>query len=546
MSTSRIGVGRQFERLFGIEAVGALSDAELIERFAAVDIDDEGAAAAFEAIVARHGPMILRVCRKFLGDAHLAEDAFQATFLVLARRARTLGEREQLGSWLYGVALRTSRKARIAAARRAARDRIAAGQRSEARLEPEPDEREEGLSRILHEEIGRLPASYRTVVVACYLHGLTHSQAAARLRLPETTVRGRLARARSLLGHRLTRRGIVPTVALLALENEAAACAGGGWPVSASCFGAAVQLRDVFVGPAAGGTVPRSVLALADAVLSDMRFQSLKGIALVAAMATVGFGLAAAAVLGPPPAAVASAAVPSRDSDPTSAAEPRTASPVSQDSGKTQKRPTRKTQKSGSSSGVDPDLAKRAPGPIVRSEPLSKDCTIIAYLPNQNLGHVDNFALLNYGGGIRALIDWPAIPADEAAADRKFLIALYSRKTNSHPPSGRIHAFEILDVWPELNSWSTQPEYDPEPIATYKFEPGDGWKFFDITPLVRAQAKAGRKSHGILLRFLSEDFKPPSGSGYDLVSREGAGEWASRRPIVLVVKDTKAEKAQTD
>ena len=359
MNTAPIGVGRQFERLFGIGAVGALSDAELIERFAAVDVDDEAAAAAFEAIVARHGPMILRVCRKFLRDAHAAEDAFQATFLVLVRRARTLGGREQLGNWLYGVALRTSRKARIAAARRAARDRIAAGQRPEVRFEPEPDEREEGLSRILHEEIGRLPASYRTVVVACYLHGLTQAQAAARLQLPETTVRGRLARARSLLGHRLTRRGIIPAVALLALENDATACAGSGWPMSASCFAAAMRLPAVINGSTAGGAVPSSVLAIANAVLSDMTFQSLKGIALVAAMATVGFGLAAAAVLSPPSAAVASAAYPSRDSEPSSAAEPRTASPLPQESAKTQKRPTRKTQKSGSSPGVDPDLAKR-------------------------------------------------------------------------------------------------------------------------------------------------------------------------------------------
>ena len=184
------------------------------------------------------------------------------------------------------------------------------------------------------------------------------------------------------------------------------------------------------------------------------------------------------------------------------------------------------------------------PGTIARAVPVSKDCTIIAYLPNQNLGHVDNFGLHNYGGGIRALIDWPAIPAEEAAADRKFLIALYSRKTDSHPPSGQIHAFEILEEWPEMNAWSIQPPYDPEPAATYKFEPGEGWKLFDVTPLVHAQAKAGRKGHGILLRFLSEDFKPPTGSGFDVVSREGAGEWTSRRPMLLVVKDAKAVKAE--
>jgi hypothetical protein len=170
---------------------------------------------------------------------------------------------------------------------------------------------------------------------------------------------------------------------------------------------------------------------------------------------------------------------------------------------------------------------------------------ILAYLPNQNVGHVDNFGLGNNGGGVRVLIDWPAIPAEEAAPDRRFVVALYSRKTTSHPPAGRIHAFEILRDWDEMAWWSRQPQYDPEPFATYKFEPGEGWKLFDITPLVRDQVKAGRKSHGVLLRFLSEDFNGPNWSGYDLVSREGAGEWASRRPVILVVKDAKPEKAAT-
>src|SRR5262249_40775831 len=112
--------------------------------------------------------------------------------------------------------------------------------------------------------------------------------------------------------------------------------------------------------------------------------------------------------------------------------------------------------------------------------------------------------------------------------------------TTSNPPSGPIHAFELLERWNELNSWSIQPRYDPEPAATYKFEPGDGWKLFDITSLVRAQAKAGRGGHGILLRFLSEDFNGANNwSGYQVVSREGAGEWANRRPVLLVVKASK-------
>jgi hypothetical protein len=170
---------------------------------------------------------------------------------------------------------------------------------------------------------------------------------------------------------------------------------------------------------------------------------------------------------------------------------------------------------------------------------------ILAYLPNQNLGHVDNFGMANNGGGVRALIDWPAIPPDEAGApDRQFLIAYYSRKTDSHPPTGPIHAFELLEDWPEMNNWSIQPKYDPDPAATFKFEPGEGWKLFDVTSMVRAQAKAGRKSHGILLRFLSEDFKGRTWSGYELVSREGTGEWENHRPVLLVVKAAKPEQAQ--
>ena len=112
--------GRQLDRLFRLGTVGGMTDSQLLEQF--VTGDDEAAALAFEAIVERHGPMVLRVCRSVLRDAHAAEDAFQATFLVLARRARTLGSRELLCNWLYGVAARTARKAKAIAARRRIRD----------------------------------------------------------------------------------------------------------------------------------------------------------------------------------------------------------------------------------------------------------------------------------------------------------------------------------------------------------------------------------------------------------------------------------------
>ena len=220
MRGARTEADRQLERLFRVGTVGGLTDAQLLEQFVAGD--DEAAEVAFEAIVGRHGPMVLRVCRTALRDAHAAEDAFQATFLVLARKARTLGERELLGNWLYGVATRTARKAKAAAARRIDRDREAAGRRSLAIDDRPPDEGRDELGRILHEEIGRLPGSYRAAVVVCYLEGMTQEQAARQLHLAESTVRGRLARARKLLGHRLTRRGVSLSTGLLAMDTVAA------------------------------------------------------------------------------------------------------------------------------------------------------------------------------------------------------------------------------------------------------------------------------------------------------------------------------------
>ena len=139
------------------------------------------------------------------------------------------------------------------------------------------------------------------------------------------------------------------------------------------------------------------------------------------------------------------------------------------------------------------------------------------------------------------LIDWsPAINSDEAVLpDHRFVVAVYSRETVSNPPAGPIHAFEITKDWKERVSWTNRPSYDPEPAATYKFEPGTGWKLFDITPLVQAQAKAGRKGHGVLFRFLSEDLSSAKHSDYRCVSREGSGEWEGRRPVLLVLKGAK-------
>src|SRR4051794_5585355 len=197
--------------------VAGVGDAQLLARFTAHR--DELAEIAFAALVRRHGPMVLRVCQQILGDWHTAEDAFQATFLILARKAGTIRQPELLGHWLYGVALRTAREARMRDARRrhhethGVDDFEAVANGEAGRPEHSLVTREE--YDILHEELTRLPERYRVPLVLCELEGLSYQQAAARLRCPVGTIGVRLRRARERLRVRLTRCGLAPTAGLL-------------------------------------------------------------------------------------------------------------------------------------------------------------------------------------------------------------------------------------------------------------------------------------------------------------------------------------------
>ena len=268
-----------------------------------------------------------------------------------------------------------------------------------------------------------------------------------------------------------------------------------------------------------------------------MWFPSLKTVAMTAAIAAIGLGLTAAGARGRPPAEAMPAPSPIAVALPDPVPVPAPTPP--QDKAEKRLKPVRKAPTNGPS--VDPELAKRAHGPIVRAVPISKDCMILAYLPNQNVGHVDNFGLANNGGGVRVLVDWSSIPAEEAGTrvGNSWWRCIRGRPPRTRPPVGSRRS-SCCTTGPRWPGGSRQPRYDPEPFATYPFEPGDGWKLFDVTPMVRAQAEAGRTGHGILLRFLSEDFNEPgSWSGYDFVSREGAGEWTGRRPMLLVVTDAK-------
>jgi RNA polymerase sigma factor (sigma-70 family) len=201
---------RQVHRLFNIGAVGTMSDAELLERF--VSQHDETAEAAFEELVIRHGPMVLRVCTSLLCNAHDAEDAFQAVFLVLANRARSIRRSGSVASWLFGVAHRVAMRGKRGAARRRVLHNLVAEQTPESYLPSENDLDWE----ILHREIHALPERLRQAIVLCYLQGLSYAEAAHRLGLSAVAIQGRLARARERLQRRLIRRGLTIPAGLLA------------------------------------------------------------------------------------------------------------------------------------------------------------------------------------------------------------------------------------------------------------------------------------------------------------------------------------------
>src|SRR5262245_28441267 len=177
---------------------GGLTDGQLLARFVAA-----GDGQAFAALLGRHGPMVLSVCRRLARHEQDAEDAFQATFLVLAQKAGSVAKRESVASWLYGVAYRTALKARDAAARRRARER-----QVEELPQPAAPPQQPQDWRALYAALDGLPDKYREALALCELEGLSRHEAAKRLGLPEGTLSSRLAAGKRLLAERLARRGL--------------------------------------------------------------------------------------------------------------------------------------------------------------------------------------------------------------------------------------------------------------------------------------------------------------------------------------------------
>jgi len=294
---------RGLRAIFGPGGGLGRDDAELLARFAA---GGEAGEAAFEAIVERHGPMVLRACRGLLRDGHAADDAFQATFLVLARRAGGLRVRGSLGPWLFGVARRVAARAKVDAARRLRHERAAAEAASRPfEVAPAGDD----LAPALFEAIAALPDRYRAAVVLCDLQGMTHEQAAGAIGCPAGTVKSRLSRGRDRLRRRLEARGLgVPSV-LLAAESPAPALVRSAIRAATVPGAASPTLLSL------GGTTMRTML------LADLRPLA-AAVALVATTAALGvaYQRLRPSTPPPPPPPVAAPAPASAPPEPAEAA----------------------------------------------------------------------------------------------------------------------------------------------------------------------------------------------------------------------------------
>jgi RNA polymerase sigma factor (sigma-70 family) len=273
-------VGQQLETLWSTGTLTGLGDDQLLARFCAAK--DEAAELAFRELMHRHGPMVMGVCRQILQRPHDADDAFQATFLVLVRKSGSIRVGDSLAPWLYSVAFRTAHRARAVA----------------SRYHPVPAENLEvpaegsstdachfDLRPLLHEELNRLPDKYRDPIVLCHLEGKSHEEAARLLHWPVGTVSGRLSRGRELLRSRLERRGLELSPAALAATWSAGTSTAIAPFLIESTVGGAFGL--------AGSVISASVQSLVRKVLNAMFLSKIK-LAAVAGVLAAGTATGAA------------------------------------------------------------------------------------------------------------------------------------------------------------------------------------------------------------------------------------------------------------
>jgi RNA polymerase sigma factor (sigma-70 family) len=289
-------------RMLGKGQECELPDPELLRRFRA-----ERDQAAFLALLRRHGPMVLAVCRGVLGHEADAEDAFQATFLLLARKAGTIRQTESLGSWLHGVAYRTALKAQ---AQRRSRQEHEACVPPRQEVAPE-DVTWREVQQVLHEEICCLPERYRAPLVLCYLEGCTQEAAAAHLHLAKSTLRERLERGRNMLRTRLVRRGVEPAALLAVVVWPAATTAGIRTTLEAATLRAACWF--VSGEPVATGIIPTKIATLTE---GGLRMTLLQPLSISALLVLLVLGAWGGLALGERPLAAVDLAPPSQQSAP--------------------------------------------------------------------------------------------------------------------------------------------------------------------------------------------------------------------------------------
>jgi RNA polymerase sigma factor (sigma-70 family) len=285
---------RDLQTIFNAGTLAGLSDGQLLERIAArrgaggeATFEEES---AFALLIDRHGPMVLRVCRGILGDPHEADDAFQATFLILLRQAGTIRKRDSVGPWLHGVTRRVAACARSAAARRRLHERrwFHCRQYAQSQASPATNTQDFDLSETIHAELDRLPERYRAPIVLCDLEERSLDEAARQLGWPLGTVKSRLNRGRERLRDRLVRRGVAPGVAGLVLSGSVAIrSAGAAIAVSPALTQVTAHLIGETATVAAGSSA--SVLALAKGMQKIILMSQLK----MAAVALIVVGLTA-------------------------------------------------------------------------------------------------------------------------------------------------------------------------------------------------------------------------------------------------------------
>jgi RNA polymerase sigma factor (sigma-70 family) len=278
-------MNRVMQHLLAACGRGELTDGELLNHFLSHQDD-----VALAALVRRHSPMVWGVCRRLLRSHHDAEDAFQATFFVLVKKAATLPNRETVGNWLYGVAHKTAVRMRTMVAKRGVREK-------QVKVMPEPTTAQQyvwnDLAPVVDEELSCLPDKYRVLIVLCDLEGVTRKEVARQLDIPEGTAASRLATARAMLAKRLARRGVVLSGVLLGAVLSQQWASGS---VPALVVSQAIKVAGrMAAGQTGTAVISVKAAALTEGVLNAMFLSKLKGV--LAVVLVVGLTLAGAAGL---------------------------------------------------------------------------------------------------------------------------------------------------------------------------------------------------------------------------------------------------------